>query len=133
MEVQTIEKCPVSYQDGVSRQKSPVTEQTAETASSHPIVKIETDSLNSNSGGKSEQELQKDQEKFKTAINELNQKLKGTKTKCEYSFYEDLNRVAIKVIDQETKEVVREIPPEKALDMLEKRWEIAGLLVDEKR
>ena len=35
--------------------------------------------------------------------------------------------------DGDTDEVIREIPSEKALKMLEKAWEIAGILVDEKR
>ena len=35
--------------------------------------------------------------------------------------------------DKETDEVIKEIPSEKALKMLEKAWEIAGILVDEKR
>ena len=37
------------------------------------------------------------------------------------------------VINEDTDEVIREIPPEKSLDMLQKMWEMAGILVDEKR
>ena len=36
-------------------------------------------------------------------------------------------------INKESKEVIKEFPPEKTLDMIAKVWEIAGLLVDEKR
>ena len=32
-----------------------------------------------------------------------------------------------------TKEVIKEIPPEKTLDMIAKAWELAGILIDEKR
>jgi flagellar protein FlaG len=39
----------------------------------------------------------------------------------------------IKIVDKETKEVIKELPPEKTLDMIAKIWEVAGLLVDEKR
>jgi flagellar protein FlaG len=39
----------------------------------------------------------------------------------------------IKIVDRETKKVIKEIPPEKSLDMLERAWEIAGILMDEKR
>ena len=46
---------------------------------------------------------------------------------------EETNRVSIKVINEDTDEVIREIPPEKSLDMLQKMWEMAGILVDEKR
>jgi flagellar protein FlaG len=39
----------------------------------------------------------------------------------------------IKVIDRETKELLLEIPPEKALDAIAKMWELAGIFVDERR
>ena len=59
--------------------------------------------------------------------------LKMEHTRCEYSYHKKTNRVSIKVINSDTNEVVREIPPEKSLDMLQKMWEMAGILVDEKR
>ena len=31
------------------------------------------------------------------------------------------------------KEVIKEYPPEKTLDMIAKVWEMAGIMVDEKR
>ena len=52
---------------------------------------------------------------------------------CEYSYHKETNRVSIKVLNADTDEVIREIPPEKSLDMLQKMWEMAGILVDEKR
>ena len=36
-------------------------------------------------------------------------------------------------LDKETKEVIKEYPPEKTLDMIAKVWEMAGIMVDEKR
>jgi flagellar protein FlaG len=54
-------------------------------------------------------------------------------TRCEYSYHKETKRVSIKVIDKNTDKVIREIPPEKSLDMLQKMWEMAGILVDEKR
>ena len=55
------------------------------------------------------------------------------RTRCEYSYHEKTKRVSIKVFDDETGEMIREIPPEQSLDMLQKMWEMAGILVDEKR
>ena len=74
-----------------------------------------------------------DEKKIKAALDEANNKLRNTRTRCEFSYHEETNRISIKVIDKNTNELVREIPPEKTLEMLEKAWEIAGLLVDEKR
>lgn len=65
------------------------------------------------------------------AVKSANRKMMHTR--CEYSYHKETNRVSIKVIDDDTDEVIREIPPEKSLDMLQKMWEMAGILVDEKR
>ena len=50
-----------------------------------------------------------------------------------FGIHEETNRVTIKIVDKDTKEVIKELPPEKTLDMIAKAWELAGLLVDEKR
>lgn len=72
--------------------------------------------------------------KLKDAIGMANNRLKQSQplTRCEFTYHEDVNRVSIKLIDKYTKEVVKEIPPEKRIKMIEKLWEITGLLVDEK-
>ncbi len=51
----------------------------------------------------------------------------------EISYNEEVNRYAIKVLDADSKEVVKEIPSEKSLEMFARMLEIEGLLVDEKR
>ena len=71
--------------------------------------------------------------RLKSILNETNNKNKPTRTRCEFSYVEDVNRVSIKVMDIDTDKVIREIPPEETLEMLQKLWEVAGLLVDEKR
>jgi len=50
----------------------------------------------------------------------------------EFSIHEDTNRVIVKVINRQTHEVIKEIPPEQLLDMIARIWEMIGLLVDEK-
>lgn len=71
--------------------------------------------------------------KIKDAVDKVNQKIVPSKTRCEFSYHEDTNRISIKVIDQTTNETIKEIPAEETLDMLSKIWEFAGLMVDEKR
>ena len=71
--------------------------------------------------------------RMKNAIDKVNDKMRPTKTKCEFSYHEETKRVSIKVIDEETEEVIRGIPPEETLEMITKAWELAGLLVDERR
>ncbi len=71
--------------------------------------------------------------KIKDAVDKVNQKIVPSKTRCEFAYHEDTNRISIKVIDQATEETIREIPAEETLDMLSRIWELAGLMVDEKR
>lgn len=72
-------------------------------------------------------------QQIEQAVHNANNKLKmNHKTGCEFSYHEETGRVSIKVIDKETQEVIREVPPEESLDMLEKLWELAGILVDER-
>lgn len=83
------------------------------------------------------QEAQQNQDtnaqKIKNALNNANIKMKHAKTRCEFSYHEETKRISIKVVDKETDEIVREIPPEETLEMVEKLWELAGIMIDEKR
>ena len=72
-------------------------------------------------------------EQLKKAIAEMNKNINNTNQEAVFGVHEQTNRVMIKIIDKETKEVVKEFPPEKTLDMIAKLWEMAGILVDEKR
>ena len=101
---------------------------------------------NSNNNGHPAQQqdrgaVQTDQEvapdKIKAAVDDLNKTVKQASpmhhTQLSFKYHEDTNRISITVTDSDTDEVIREIPPEKTLDMLAKAWEMAGLLVDERR
>lgn len=84
-------------------------------------------------GVQSEKEISP--EMIKSAVEDINKQIKSNlkRTQCSFKYHEDTNRISITVTDSETDEVIREIPPEKALDMLAKVWELAGLMVDERR
>ena len=84
-------------------------------------------------GMAAENEKENATSKMKDAIDKVNKKIEPTKTRCEFSYHEETKRISIKVIDQKTEETIREIPPEETLDMLSKIWELAGLMVDERR
>ncbi len=70
-------------------------------------------------------------EQLKRAIEQLNRKIGNSE--AIFGVHEDTHRVTIKIIDKDTKEVLKELPPEKTLDMIARVWEMAGILVDEKR
>ncbi len=85
-------------------------------------------------GGNPRQALNSQQaasEPLKKAVAEMNRKI-NSKEEAIFGVHEDTNRIMIKIVDKDTKEIVKEFPPEKTLDMIAKVWEIAGILVDEK-
>ncbi|MBP3603877.1 MAG: flagellar protein FlaG [Lachnospiraceae bacterium] len=78
-----------------------------------------------------QQQQQATNEQIKKAVENLNKNM--SHSEAVFGIHEQTNRVTIKIVDKETKEVIKELPPEKTLDMIAKAWELAGLLVDEKR
>ncbi|MBE5882405.1 MAG: flagellar protein FlaG [Lachnospiraceae bacterium] len=70
-------------------------------------------------------------EQLKKAVDQMNKKMENSE--AVFGFHEDTNRVTIKIVDKDSKKVIKELPPEKTLDMIAKVWEMAGILVDEKR
>ncbi|MBO5095142.1 MAG: flagellar protein FlaG [Lachnospiraceae bacterium] len=88
----------------------------------------ETDAQQGQGSGAKEQQSQ---ESVKKMVDQLNKKMNNSE--AIFGIHEGTNRVTIKIIDKETKETIKEYPPEKTLDMIAKVWEMAGILVDEKR
>lgn len=78
-------------------------------------------------------QAQQQSEQLKKAIAEMNRKINNSNEEAVFGVHEDTNRIMIKIMDKETKEVIKEFPPEKTLDMIARIWEMAGILVDEKR
>ena len=68
-----------------------------------------------------------------STISETNSKIKMSNTQLQYSIDKDTQRICIKIIDKDTDKVIREVPPEETLEAIKKIWEIAGIIVDEKR
>ena len=71
------------------------------------------------------------QEQIRKAVESMNKKMANAE--AVFGIHEGTNRVTIKIVDKETKKTIKELPPEKTLDMIAKVWEMAGILVDEKR
>ncbi len=80
--------------------------------------------------GEQGQDQQAYHEKIRKAVETLNKKMSNSE--AVFGFHEDTNRVTIKIVDKSTKEVIKELPPEKTLDMIARVWEMAGILFDEK-
>jgi flagellar protein FlaG len=70
-------------------------------------------------------------EQLKKAVETINKNV--THSEAVFGIHEKTNRITIKIVDKDTKELIMELPPEKTLDMIAKAWELAGLLIDERR
>ena len=71
-----------------------------------------------------------DSDKIKKYVENLNKQMKNSE--CQFGIHDDTHRITIKIVDKDSKKVIKEFPPEKTLDMIAKVWELAGLLVDER-
>ncbi len=86
-----------------------------------------------NQGSEFEQQSEdQKRETIKKSVAELNKNI-NKHTEAKFGIHEDTKRITIKIVDKDTQELIREVPPEKTLDMIAKVWEIAGILVDERR
>ena len=77
------------------------------------------------------EEGQASNEQIRQAVEKINRNAHNEE--AVFGIHDATNRVTIKIIDKETKEVIKEFPPEKTLDMIAKVWEMAGIMVDERR
>lgn len=66
------------------------------------------------------------------AIEKANEMVAECNRRFDFSVHEETQTIMVKVIDTENGEVIREIPPEKILDLVAKLWELAGIIVDER-
>lgn len=72
------------------------------------------------------------EEQLIKAIDRAFKALDGPATSLDFSVHKETKQIMVKVLNKDTGEVIREIPPEKTLDLVAKMWEMAGLFVDER-
>ena len=79
----------------------------------------------------SDAEISNDNERVKKAVSKLNKKI-DSNMEAVFGYHDETHRVTIKMVDKESKKVIKEFPAEETLDMIAKVWELAGIMVDEK-
>ena len=144
MGIEAIKSVSMSYQ-GSSKvaevSSAPTTKvassdiQVASSEIAQNTMAMNTKQTDNESGGNGNGGYSKQQEptpaQIKKAVEEINRK--ANNSEAVFGVHEKTNRITIKIVDKETKEIIKEFPPEKTLDMIAKVWEMAGLMVDEKR
>ena len=124
--VERVEKPVSEYKDVTAQEAAQMAD------SSVSIVEASSEKGNASEnadGGENRQAAS--QEQIRKAVESMNKKMANAE--AVFGIHEGTNRVTIKIVDKETKKTIKELPPEKTLDMIAKVWEMAGILVDEKR
>lgn len=108
---------------------------TATQDAKQPVITESSDNVRetSDNDGKTviREEGQASNEQIRQSVEKINKNMSNSE--AIFGVHEATNRVMIKIVDKDTKEVIKEFPPEKTLDMIAKVWEMAGIMVDEKR
>ncbi|MDD7379213.1 MAG: flagellar protein FlaG [Lachnospiraceae bacterium] len=137
MAIEAIKNAGVAYQASslsvtkeVSQPKEQAIQTQAESAAlAEESIKIDAKGAEEQQGSNSN--AQSGNENLKKTIEQINKK--AANSEAVFGIHEETNRITIKIVDKKTKEVIKEFPPEKTLDMIAKAWELAGIMVDEKR
>ncbi|MCR5000006.1 MAG: flagellar protein FlaG [Lachnospiraceae bacterium] len=115
----------------VSQPDTPIKSITETPDISKEIVTPKSNDVTSKENDTENTSKEASQEQIQKAVSEINRAASGTV--AQFGIHDKTNRVTIKIVDKETQKVIKELPPEKTLDLIAKAWEMAGILVDEKR
>lgn len=134
MSIESIKSVSATYQSQSATAKPQQTVQNVQpekAVKSQPeATKVNMQNIDIRSSDERKQAETNNNEQIKKAVSDLNKKMSNTS--CQFGIHEGTNRVTIKIIDNETKDVIKEYPAEETLEMIEKAWELAGIMVDTK-
>lgn len=75
---------------------------------------------------------EEEKKEFEELLEATNEIIFGENTHFEFQIHEKTGSTLVRLVDNKTKEVIKEIPPKKILDVMAGIWELAGMIVDEK-
>lgn len=105
----------------LAQQRTAVTQ--GGTTAARPVA---TAAIDSKAGGKEEPSELKD---VKQAVSEINKAMQFMSRQLEFSVDTDSERTIVKVIDQQTREVIRQMPTKEALEIGKALEKAQGLLI----
>jgi len=76
-----------------------------------------------------QKELEKE---VKESVKDVNEIVDQVKEGLSFQIHEDTEELMVQVIDVNTDEVIKELPPEEMLDLKARIHEMVGILIDEK-
>ncbi|WFD10031.1 flagellar protein FlaG [Tepidibacter hydrothermalis] len=72
------------------------------------------------------------EKKLIEAVEKANKDLVGANSHLKFSIHEKTKEIMIKIVDNDTDEVIKELPPENIVDMIAEMCEKAGIFVDKR-
>ncbi|WP_433595882.1 flagellar protein FlaG [Lysinibacillus xylanilyticus] len=106
--------------------KSSLGETTMTTSKSQPVTQLQGDKIPTTEM----QEISKD--KLQKVVDTVNDFLQINHNASKFVLHDGLDRYFVQVVDTQTEEVVKEIPPKKLLDAFYEMQKLLGMIVDEK-
>jgi len=97
-------------------------------------VKSELSSISSSLSPENQEETEREEMGkeellwFTKAVQDI---FRGFNLGITFRVHEETGRIIARVIDRKTREIIREIPPEKFLDMIARLQELAGVFINE--
>ncbi len=79
-----------------------------------------------------DRDLEISEDDLKVQVDLLNDTLRTFDKRLRFNIHTETEQIYTHVIDAETEEILREIPPEEVLDMVARLDEMVGLIVDER-
>ncbi|MGE7999149.1 flagellar protein FlaG [Lysinibacillus sp. NPDC093190] len=120
---QSIDKITVPTDTKAINVQENMTPNVSTVTSSQPVVE-DTSTVGE------EQEISK--EKLKQAVDVVNEFLGINNSSSKFVYHEGLERYYVTIVNCDTEEVVKEIPPKKLLDAFYEMQKMVGMIVDEK-
>ena len=71
-------------------------------------------------------------EDLERAVEDSNELIFRNEEQFKFEVHERTNRIMVKLVNTQTDEIIKEIPPEKILDLVANIWDLVGILVDER-
>ena len=65
-----------------------------------------------------------------TAVNKLNEFMEYSQRNSKFIFHEDLERYYVEVVDAQSQEIIKEVPPKELLDAYYEMQKLAGKIFD---
>ncbi len=130
----------VSYDKGTTNSLTKTNEfkSTGLTGVSKDDINISVRSINESQKLFKEEDLsrmlktQEGKESFSEVVDVANEILFGVDSHFQFEVHDKTGRVMVKVIDNKTDRVIKEVPPEKLLNAVAGLMELAGIIIDEK-